>query len=95
MRRKGSRYENTAAFSAEKGFSGFRERRLTHPPGLVEHTVADTDRLDHVANQYYRNDRRWWRVLDANADFLYCFELLDEEMYGDVITVPASREQEK
>jgi hypothetical protein len=92
MRRKGSRYENTRPFSEEKGFGGFRERSLTSPPGLVEHTVLHTDRLDHLADQYYKNDRRWWRIMDANVQFLYGFELLDEQMQGDVILIPAARE---
>lgn len=92
MRRKGSRYENTRPFSEAKSFSGLRERPLGSPPGVVEHTVLHTDRLDHLADGYYKNDRRWWRVLDANAQVLYGFELLDEEMQGDVVAIPASRE---
>lgn len=79
MKRKGSRYENTRPFSAEKGFSGFRERKLTTPPGIVEHTVLHTDRLDHLADSYYKNDRRWWRVMDANSAFLYGFELFNDK----------------
>ena len=93
MRRKGSRYEHTAAFSADKGFFGYRERKLTTPPGLAEHTVLHTDRLDHLANDYYRSNRRWWRIMDANAEFLYGFDLLDDEMHGDVISIPATREK--
>jgi hypothetical protein len=92
MRRKGSRYANTQAFSAAKGFDGLRERRLTAPPGIVEHTVLHTDRLDHLANDYYNSDRRWWRILDANAEFLYGFEMLDDDMHGDALPIPASRE---
>jgi hypothetical protein len=92
MQRKGSRYTDTRPFSAESGFDGRRERVLTAPPGVVEHTVLHTDRLDHLANNYYKNDRRWWRVMDANADFLYGFELLDEQMQGDVLAIPATRE---
>ncbi len=95
MRRKGSRYENTRLFSEEKGFGGYRERKLTSPPGVVEHTVLHTDRLDHLANDYYKSDRRWWRIMDANGEFLYGFELLDDEMQGDVMAIPASREQRK
>ena len=95
MRRKGSRYENSQPFSEEKGFAGYRERSIGSPPGVVEHSVLHTDRLDHLANDYYKSDRRWWRIMDANAEFLYGFELLDEEMQGDVVTVPASRDPRK
>ena len=112
MRLKDSRYKNTAAFSNDKGFSGYRERKLTSPQGLVEHTVLHTDRLDHMANDYYKNDRRWWRILDANTDLLYGFDLLGsdfkyeagtaeedkfhkEDIYGEVIAIPAAREAGK
>lgn len=91
MRRKGSRYENTKPFSKNKSFSGYRERSLTLPSGIVEHTVLHTDRLDQLANAYYKSDRRWWRIMDANAEFLYGFEMLDRNMYGDVISIPAAR----
>jgi hypothetical protein len=57
--------------------------------------VLHTDRLDHLAEQYYKNDRRWWRILDANVQFLYGFELLDQAMQGDVILIPAAREPRK
>ncbi len=90
MRRKGSRYENTRPFSDEKGFNGYRERKLTSPPGIVEHTVLHTDRIDSLADSYYKKDRRWWRIMDANSEFLYGFELLDEDMHGDVVVIPAS-----
>lgn len=93
MRRKGSRYENTKAFNDEKKFSGFRERTLSLPAGIVEHTVLHSDRQDQLANAYYKNDRRWWRILDANAEFLYGFEMLDESMFGDVVSIPAAREK--
>lgn len=95
MRRKGSRYENTRPFSEAKGFDGYRERALNWPAGVVEHTVLHSDRLDHLANDYYKNDRRWWRIMDANPDFLYGFDLLDEPMHGDVVAIPASRESGK
>ena len=94
MRLKGSRYEKTRSFSETKNFSGYRERKLLSPPGLVEHTLLHTDRLDHMANDYYKKDRRWWRILDANSEFIYGFDLLgadfiyetgtaDEDKYSD------------
>lgn len=94
MRRKGSRYENTQPFGDGNAFEGFRERKVGLPPGIVEHTVIHTDRLDLLANAYYKEDRRWWRILDTNADFLYGFEMLDEEMNGDVVSIPAARGKE-
>ncbi|WP_415229945.1 hypothetical protein [Psychromonas sp.] len=109
MRLKGSRYENSRPFSEDKHFAGYRERKLTSPPGLVEHTLLHTDRLDHLANDYYKKNRRWWRIMDANPAFFYGFDLLgsdfihppetaeqdkisEQDIYGDVIAVPAARE---
>jgi hypothetical protein len=94
MRRKGSRYENTKPFGEDSSFQGYRERKLSLPPGIVEHTVLHTDRLDLLASAYYKEDRRWWRILDANADFMYGFEMLDENMLGDVVSIPSARGKE-
>ncbi len=91
MRRKGSRYEKSNPFGEDSSFAGFRERKLSLPPGIVEHSVLHTDRLDLLANAYYKEDRRWWRILDANTDFMYGFEILDEDMHGDVVAIPAAR----
>jgi len=93
MRRKGSRYETSRAFSSDTEFKGFRERRPGIAPGVVEHTMLHTDRLDQLAADYYKEDRRWWRVLDANPEFLYGFDLFSEDMQGDIIVIPASREK--
>ncbi|MBL4661553.1 MAG: hypothetical protein JKY19_14435 [Alcanivoracaceae bacterium] len=92
MIRKGSRYENTRAFNNDKDFAGSRARELNTPEGIVEYTITDSDRLDHLANNYYKNDSRWWRILDANVDLLYGFELINKDTQGDVIIIPSSQE---
>lgn len=101
MKRKDSRYKNSRSFSEEKGFNGYRERKVTTPSGLVEHTLLHTDRLDLMAGEYYKQDRRWWRILDANSDFLYGFDMPgtwgqdgDSSIHGDCIAVPAARESD-
>ena len=112
MRIKGSRYVSSRVFNENKEFKGFRERKLSTPPGLVEHALLHTDRLDHMANDYYKKDRRWWRILDANSEFMYGFDLLGmdfvyeegvleedkiqkEDIYGDLIAIPAARDTNK
>jgi len=92
MRTRESRYIQTRLFTERDRFDGFRERQLTLPDGLVEHMLNSDDRLDHMADNYYKKDRRWWRVLDANADFLYGFDVMDETNEGEVIVIPASRD---
>ncbi|MBL4658869.1 MAG: hypothetical protein JKY19_00805 [Alcanivoracaceae bacterium] len=94
MIRKGSRYENTRPFSNAKGFAGTRARELSIPEGIIEYSITDADRLDLLANNYYKNDRRWWRILDANTEVLYGFELINQETLSDVIIIPASQESE-
>jgi hypothetical protein len=45
-------------------------RLLPSVSGTFQHTVADGDRLDHVAYKYYRQPTKWWRISDANPEFL-------------------------
>ena len=62
-----------------------KELRLPPPTsGRFRHSVEGADRLDHLAYKYYRQPTRWWRICDANPDFLSPLELLDE---GPLATV--------
>lgn len=92
MRSRESRYKTSKMFEDEERFSGYRERELTLPDGVIEHRVISDDRLDHMAQNYYKKDRRWWRILDANADYLYGFDLSDDSENGVVIMIPAARD---
>jgi hypothetical protein len=38
--------------------------------GTFRHTVEDVDRLDHLAYKYYQQPRKWWRISDANPEFM-------------------------
>jgi hypothetical protein len=46
-------------------------RRFVPPPDrfetLVEHTVAEGDRLDNITAQYLGDPEQFWRVCDANG----------------------------
>jgi len=92
MRSKESRYLQTRLFTDSKRFDGYRERELTQPDGLVEHMLVSDDRLDHMSDNYYKKERRWWRIMDANSDFLYGFDVMNETSEGDTITIPSSRD---
>jgi hypothetical protein len=35
---------------------------------LMEHTVREGERLDHIANQYLGDPEQFWRIADANTD---------------------------
>ena len=44
--------------------------------GTFQHVVDDNDRLDLLANKYYSQPVRWWRICDANPDFKSPLDLL-------------------
>jgi hypothetical protein len=45
-------------------------RSLPEVTGIFLHTIEDGDRLDHLANKYYNQPRKWWRICDANPEFM-------------------------
>ena len=54
-------------------------RPLPHVSGTVRHTVEHGERLDHLAFRYYRQARKWWRLLDANPELQSPHALLGNE----------------
>ena len=49
----------------------YLRRRIIPPPErfalLLEHTVSQGERLDHLAAQYLGDPEQFWRICDANA----------------------------
>lgn len=89
---KKSRYKDAGTFEpsadGNEVFAGLRPRAIGEAVGVVEHEVQATDRLDRLARHYYNNDRLWWRIVDANPQFVFGADLLGEEMAGRVILIP-------
>jgi hypothetical protein len=54
-------------------------RLLPTVTGSYLHTVALGDRLDALANQYYRQPLQWWNIADANPAFLSPLALLSQD----------------
>lgn len=57
-------------------------RSLRRPPqvsGTFLHTIEDGDRLDHLAQTYYQQPRKWWRICDANPECMAPLALLGKE----------------
>jgi hypothetical protein len=54
-------------------------RPVPQAPGTFRHTVEEADRLDHLAYRYYQEPRKWWRITDANPEFLSPQALLGKE----------------
>jgi len=92
---KGSRYEPVRNFDPDEDgrrFPGVRPREIGPATGVVEHLVKSGDRLDLLARHYYNDDRLWWRIADANPEFVHAGVMLAEERIGQVILIPRSRE---
>lgn len=92
---KGSRYENAKTFEADEDgsrFPGVRPRAIGTATGVVEHVVKSGDRLDLLARHYYNDDRLWWRIADANPEFIHGAMLLAEDQVGQIILIPRARE---
>lgn len=54
-------------------------RLLPEVSGTFLHTVEEVDRLDHLAYKYYDQPRKWWRICDANPEFMSPQALLGKE----------------
>jgi len=80
---KKSRYlklPDTVAFDAQGRALPCKTLRM--PPdvtGTFSHTIEEGDRLDHLAYKYYKQSARWWRICDANPEFMSPQALLGKE----------------
>ena len=54
-------------------------RLLPEVSGTFLDTVEAVDRLDHLAYKYYKQPRKWWRICDANPEFMSPQALLGKE----------------
>jgi len=96
MLTRNSRYKDSPLFSLDADgnevFAGLRARRIGAATPVIEHPIAASDRLDHLSSHYYNNDRRWWRLIDANPDILYADTALGDEATGLALSVPRVKE---
>src|SRR5437867_3150824 len=53
-------------------------RLLPDVTGTFQHTVEEAERLDHLGFKYYQQPRKWWRICDANPEFLSPLDLLGQ-----------------
>jgi len=96
MPRAARRYAGCGTFapSADGGtiFPGLRPRPIGPATGAIEHVVTVGDRLDLLAYHYYNDDRLWWRIVDANPEFLCGRDMVLEPMQGQTILIPKAQE---
>ncbi len=55
-------------------------RTLPEVGSRFQHTLESGDRLDHLAYKYYRQSLHWWRICDANPEYLSPRELLGQDL---------------
>ena len=71
---KGSRYERVkdAEFTDTSGgvIKYKRIRFIPETPVIQRHTVVQGERLDLIAEKYYRDPELFWRICDANTAML-------------------------
>ena len=96
MFKKGSRYVPPVFFKALPDgtvvFEGIRPRVIGPAKGVIKHVIKAGDRLDLLARYYYNDDKLWWRIVDANPEFLYAGDMTLEKMEGSSISIPKAKE---
>jgi hypothetical protein len=66
-----SRYANSAVFERSSGERLLVARAIGPASPVIEHEIQVGDRLDHLSQHYYNDDRLWWRILDANPSIAF------------------------
>lgn len=89
-----SRYDPVRAFEPNADgtlpFAGVMPRLAQTPVGVVEHVVAEGDRLDALAHEYYNDSRLWWHILDANPQIECGADVADPDLYASAAAGDAS-----
>ncbi len=89
---EGSRYIKVADITLTEADGGTRTIKAAREPvtaaGAMNYQVREGDRLDSLAQRFYRNPRKWWLIADANPQLLWLDELLQP---GQIIVIPRDR----
>jgi hypothetical protein len=87
---KGSRYakvdEHRITGRDEREIRYKKIRFISETPAQLGHRVTQGERLDHIANIYFRDPERFWRICDANRA-MWPDDILE---IGMVILIPRS-----
>jgi hypothetical protein len=88
---KTSRYAKVPTF-AVKDASGeevtlLELREITNTSGIFSHTPTGAERLDHLANRYYRDPLKFWKIADASDEL----DPMDIVVPGRKVLIPPNR----
>ncbi|NIM95757.1 MAG: hypothetical protein GTO18_18815 [Anaerolineales bacterium] len=90
---KGSRYAAVGEHTiTDKDGRVIRYKKIRFIQGAnthISHTLAQGERLDHIAHSFYKEPDQFWRICDANVA-LWPDELLEEVGTGILIPIPGS-----
>lgn len=62
-------------------------REVPPTPGVFFHTPSEGERLDHLAQAYFRDPKKFWRICDA-SDVLDPFDVV---VPGRPLLIPPAR----
>lgn len=83
MFRPNSRYARVPLFAEDpdgrSDFRGVMPREIPPTQGEVEHVVRRQDRPDRLAQEYYATTGAWWRIMDANPDYVIAGPIRTED----------------
>ena len=93
---KNSRYAKSQRFEPDPDgrvdFRGIRPRLIAPGEAVLEHSITDHDRPDHLAGHYYALDRAWYRIMDTNPEFMIAGPLYQP---NDETAGPAAKKLKK
>jgi len=88
----GSRYQRVPDATFIDGEGRRVQLKRTREPAQTEsalvYQVRQGDRLDLLANKFFRDPRKWWLIADANPDVLAPEQLL---VPGRLLRIPRDR----
>lgn len=88
---KSSRYARTGTYAAEDASGEVVEalelRAIPKIQGVFFHTPREGERLDHLAQRYFRDPKRFWKICDA-SDELDPFDVL---VPGRPVLIPPNK----
>lgn len=89
---EGTRYRKVATIVYTEADGSTRTITAAREPvaagGAMSYQVREGDRLDALAQRFYRDPRKWWLIADANPQLLWLDELTQP---GQVIVIPRDR----
>ncbi len=92
---RNSRYYPAKGFEPSDGvipFDGVLPNEPGDAKGYIEHLVDKGQSLEKLALHYYGDGRRWWRIADANPQFILSGDILDDALVGERILIPMAKE---